>query len=194
MHPASNVGSSNGTDDPCYISSNTRMIWESTTRLVKVQNLINELYLSNWSNNELVQVQEPIIGMMRRLLADHEDEALQQTIEDMCLGPQPTGKVKMVAYQCLRALQDQFTNDILFRTEHAKFYDEVEQLMGRLSGESAESTKREIMRHLWVAKTRIAKRSQARYNALQRQQKLSASASTTPPATSSSRSPAPRES
>ncbi|XP_058123990.1 uncharacterized protein LOC131265705 [Anopheles coustani] len=192
--PTSNAGSSNRNADPSYITSNTRKIWESTTRLVQVQNAINVLFLSNWSNDALIQVPEPIILAMRNILAENEDESLKQTIEDMCSGPQTTRKVKMVAYHCMRTFQDRFTQDILFRTKHAMFYDELEQLMSRLSNESAENTQREIMRHLRVAKTRIANRSQARYNPLQRQQKSPASASTTPRATSSSQPPEPRES
>uniref|UniRef100_A0A182J811 Uncharacterized protein n=1 Tax=Anopheles atroparvus TaxID=41427 RepID=A0A182J811_ANOAO len=157
-----------------YISSNTTLIWETTVRLAQIQTLIDNLCLSTCPDDAMIYcLRETDTQAMLDCIADDEDESLKQMIKDMCDGPQKIGRVKMILYHCLATLSEKLTQDILFRTEYAKFFDDLELVLSRLSDEAAATTKQEIMQHLLVAKKRHAKRNRARNMRLQRQQKSS---------------------
>uniref|UniRef100_A0A182P8A4 Uncharacterized protein n=1 Tax=Anopheles epiroticus TaxID=199890 RepID=A0A182P8A4_9DIPT len=152
------------------ISTNTFQIWETTVRLAQIQTLIDKVCLATCPDEAMICfLQESDGQSMLDIISDDEEEddsepqlrgktSLKRMIQDMYTRPQMIGTVKMILYHCLTTLAEKLTQDIKFRSENAEFFDDLELVLSRMTDEAAESTKREIMQYLSIAKKRLAKR------------------------------------
>uniref|UniRef100_A0A182VUD0 Uncharacterized protein n=1 Tax=Anopheles minimus TaxID=112268 RepID=A0A182VUD0_9DIPT len=156
------------------ISTNTFQIWETTVRLAQIQTLIDKLCLATCPDEAMICFLQETDGQsMLDIISDDEEEDdsepqlrgksyLKRMIQDMYTRPQMIGTVKMILYHCLTTMAEKLTQDIKFRSENAEFFDDLELVLSRMTDEAAETTKREIMQYLSIAKKRLAKRKRVR--------------------------------
>ncbi|XP_053662313.1 uncharacterized protein LOC128711462 [Anopheles marshallii] len=187
------------------ISTNTFQIWETTVRLAQIQTLIDKLCLATCPDEAMICFLQETDGQsMLDIISDDEEEDdtepqlrgksyLKRMIQDMYTRPQMIGTVKMILYHCLTTMAEKLTQDIKFRSENAEFFDDLELVLSRMTDEAAETTKREIMQYLSIAKKRLAKRRRVRdqqqhqqQQQHQEQQETSSSSSSSSPTPSSS--------
>ncbi|XP_053676379.1 uncharacterized protein LOC128726591 [Anopheles nili] len=200
MEPNSSRSVSGDSSERNNISTNTFQIWETTVRLAQIQTLIDKLCLATCPDEAMICFLQETDGQsMLDIISDDEEEdetepqlrgknSLKRMIQDMYSRPQMIGTVKMILYHCLTTMAEKLTQDIKFRSENAEFFDDLELVLSRMTDEAAESTKREIMQYLSVAKKRLARRKRVRdqLNQQQQQQEPSSSSSSS---TSSSLTP-----
>ncbi|XP_052897260.1 uncharacterized protein LOC128304152 isoform X1 [Anopheles moucheti] len=187
------------------ISTNTFQIWETTVRLAQIQTLIDKLCLATCPDEAMICFLQETDGQsMLDIISDDEEEDdtepqlrgksyLKRMIQDMYTRPQMIGTVKMILYHCLTTMAEKLTQDIKFRSENAEFFDDLELVLSRMTDEAAETTKREIMQYLSIAKKRLAKRRRVRDQQQHQQQQqhheqqeTSSSSSSSSPTPSSS--------
>ncbi|XP_052897261.1 uncharacterized protein LOC128304152 isoform X2 [Anopheles moucheti] len=186
------------------ISTNTFQIWETTVRLAQIQTLIDKLCLATCPDEAMICFLQETDGqsMLDIISDDEEDDTepqlrgksyLKRMIQDMYTRPQMIGTVKMILYHCLTTMAEKLTQDIKFRSENAEFFDDLELVLSRMTDEAAETTKREIMQYLSIAKKRLAKRRRVRDQQQHQQQQqhheqqeTSSSSSSSSPTPSSS--------
>ncbi|XP_050078453.1 uncharacterized protein LOC126565324 [Anopheles maculipalpis] len=165
------------------ISTNTFQIWETTVRLAQIQTLIDKLCLATCPDEAMICFLQETDGQsMLDIISDDEEEDdtepqqlrgksyLKRMIQDMYTRPQMIGTVKMILYHCLTTMAEKLTQDIKFRSENAEFFDDLELVLSRMTDEAAETTKREIMQYLSIAKKRLARRKRVRDQQQQQQE------------------------
>ncbi|XP_058060296.1 uncharacterized protein LOC131210978 [Anopheles bellator] len=161
MDPSSRI---TGSIDDQYtsITLNSFNIWKTTVRLVHVQSLIYNLRHASLSDQTAVDLLQQTIAYISDLASEGTDDEEDVLKEMQSLADSSVVSLRTVLYDRLNALAEKLTQEITFRTDNAEFFDDLETTLSRMNREAAESTKREIMHHVSVAKKRLAERKRLR--------------------------------